>query len=108
MIRTAPAQMQAAMAAIILTTRRTGKYKSQTKEVYEYYKSFCREARVRAVAIRAFRESLNELDLYGFVRTRILSKGRHGRTLEVILELNEELVNKIYDTILLNFQLRNR
>jgi cell division control protein 6 len=108
MIRTAPAQMQAAMAAIILTARKTGKFKSQTGEVYKHYQTFCREARMRAVAIRAFRESLNELDLYGFVRTRILSRGRHGRTLEVILELDEELVNKIYDTILLNFQLRNR
>jgi hypothetical protein len=63
---------------------------------------------MRPVAIRAFRESLNELDLYGFVRTRILSKGRHGRTREVILELDEQLVSKIYSIILLNFQLKQR
>ncbi|MHC4677577.1 MAG: Cdc6/Cdc18 family protein [Planctomycetota bacterium] len=108
MIRTAPAQMQAAMAAIILTARKTGKAKSETGEVYEQYQAFCREARMRPVAIRAFRESLNELDLYGFVRTRIFSRGRHGRTREVILELDEELVSKIYGIILLNFQLRQK
>ena len=108
MIRTAPAQMQAAMAAIILTVRKTKKPRSETGEIYEQYQAFCREAQMKPVAIRAFRESLNELDLYGFVRTRILSRGRHGRTREVILELDEELVNKIYSIILLNFQLRQK
>ena len=108
MIRTAPALMQAAMAAIILTTRKTRKPISETGEIYEHYRTFCQQAQMRPVAIRAFRESLNELDLYGFVRTRILSRGRHGRTREVILELDDELVSKIYSIILLNFQLRQK
>jgi len=108
MIRTAPALMQAAMAAIILTNQKTQKSKSETGEIYEHYRIFCQQAQMRPVAIRAFRDSLNELDLYGFVRTRILSKGRHGRTREVILELDEQLVSKIYSIILLNFQLRQK
>jgi cell division control protein 6 len=108
MIRTAPALMQAAMAAIILTTRKTQKSKSETGEIYEHYRTFCQQAQMRPVAIRAFRDSLNELDLYGFVRSRILSRGRHGRTREVILELDDELISKIYSIILLNFQLKQR
>lgn len=108
MIRTAPALMQAAMAAIICTVRNTGRRKSETGEIYENYQSFCQQAQMKAVAIRAFRESLNELDLYGFIRTRILSRGRHGRVREVILELDEELLNKIYSIILFNFQLRDK
>ncbi|MCF7975705.1 MAG: hypothetical protein K9N55_17945 [Phycisphaerae bacterium] len=52
--------------------------------MYEQYQAFCRETRMRAVAIRAFRESLNELDLYGFVRTHILPRGRHGRIREIV------------------------
>jgi len=108
MIRTAPPQMQAAMAAIISTARKTERRKSETGEIYEHYLAFCQKARMRPVAIRAFRESLNELDLYGFVRTRILSRGRYGRTREVVLELDEVLVEKIYSIILLNFQLRDR
>jgi cell division control protein 6 len=96
------------MAAIILTVRKIGKSKSDTGEIYEQYQTFCREASMRPVAIRAFRDSINELDLYGFVRSRILSKGRYGRTREVILELDEEIISKIYSIILLNFQLRQK
>jgi cell division control protein 6 len=108
MIRTAPAQMQAAMAAIIRTAQNTQERRYKTTELYEQYHAFCREAAITPVAIRAFRESLNELDLYGFVRTRVLSRGRQGRALEVALELDEELVNKIYNIILFNFQLRQK
>ena len=106
MIRTAPVQLQAAMAAVIRTVRKKRRTKSETGEVYEEYKRFCKQARIKPVAIRGFRDLINELDLYAFLRTRILSKGRFGRIGEVILDLPTELVDKIYDTILLNFQLR--
>jgi cell division control protein 6 len=106
MIRTAPVQLQAAMAAVIRTVHKTRRIKSETGEVYEEYRQFCKQARIKPVATRGFRDLINELDLYAFLRTRILSKGRFGRIREVILDLPAELIDKIYDTILLNFQLR--
>jgi len=108
MIRTAPAQMQAAMGAIIRTAKKTQQKRYKTDELYDQYLAFCRETGMKSVAIRAFRESLNELDLYGFVRTRVLSRGRYGRALEVALELDRELVDKIDRTILLNFHLQKK
>ena len=47
-----------------------------------------------------------ELGISALVRVRVLSRGRYGRTREISLELPGELVDKIYDTILLNFALR--
>ena len=58
------------------------------------------------MTLRAFRDLLTELDMYSFLRTRVFSRGRHGRIREILLELPEELVGKIYDTILFNFELR--
>ena len=40
---------------------------------------------------------------YSLIHSRIISRGRYGRTREIILDLPAELVEKIYRTILGNF-----
>ena len=106
MIRTAPVQLQAAMASVIRSVRKTRKITIDTYAVYDAYKIFCHEASVRCLAIRAFRDLINELDMYTFIRARVLSKGRHGRTREIVMDLPHELIERIYNTVLLNFQLK--
>ncbi|MHC4950458.1 MAG: hypothetical protein ACYTEU_05650 [Planctomycetota bacterium] len=44
--------------------------------------------------------------MYTFIRARVLSKGRHGRTREIVMDLPHELIERIYNTVLLNFQLK--
>jgi hypothetical protein len=44
--------------------------------------------------------------MYSVVRSRVLSKGRYGRTREVLLDLPQELVDRIYSAILLNLGAR--
>lgn len=105
MIRTAPVQLQAVMAAVIQTFRGIQESKTNTSQVYEVYKLFCREAGMRPLAVRAFRDRLNELDMYTFLRTQILSCGRYGRTREIFLELPEDIIQKIEETIYMNFNL---
>jgi Cdc6-like AAA superfamily ATPase len=46
-----------------------------------------------------------ELDMYSLLRTRILSRGRYGRTREIMLDLPEDIVEKIYATIKLNMEI---
>ncbi len=106
MIRTAPPQLQAAMAAVIETAKQSEAGSFAAGDAYDAYKAFCRKAGIRGLTLRAFRDLLTELDMYSFLRTRVLSRGRHGRIREILLELPGELVDKIYDTILLNFELR--
>ena len=59
-------------------------------------------------ARRAFGDPLSELDLYSFLRTRVHSRGRFGRTREVQLDLPEEMINRLVETIRLNFELGGR
>ncbi len=69
----------------------------------------CRIALVRLrlrLPGRAFGDLIGELDLYSFIRSRMISRGRYGRAREIILELPEELLSKIYEMVLLKFQLR--
>ena len=107
MIRTAPPQLQAALAGAIDAVRQNPGTSASTGQVYDAYLSFTRRANVRPLATRAFTELLSELDLYSFLRTRVHSRGRYGRTREILLDLDDGLIRRLYETILINFELRN-
>lgn len=106
MIRTAPLQLQAAMAAVIQAARRAQGRPLATGEAYDSYQAFCGRAGIRPLTARAFSDLLAELDMYSFLRSRVLSKGRYGRTREIFLDLPEDLVGKLLDTILMSFRTR--
>jgi hypothetical protein len=50
---------------------------------------------------------LTELDMYSFLHTRVLSKGRYGRSREISIDLPDDLAAKIQDTILASFDMRS-
>lgn len=106
LVRTGPTQMKAVMAAIIEAKRQLKKRVLGTGEAYEAYKAFCKKANIRSLTGRAFGDLLAELDLYCLVRCRIVSRGRYGRSREILLDLPEGLVVHIYRTILSDLQVR--
>ena len=81
MIRTSPKQLQAALYAAL-----TGKPKRkmlQTGDAYLVYERFCNESGLRPVTQRAFSDLLCELDMYGYLRARTVSRGRYGRSKDI-------------------------
>ena len=106
LLRSAPVQMQATMAAVIETKRRCKKFVIHTGDAYTQYREFCLRAGIRPLTNRVFGDLIAELDLYSVLRSRIISRGRYGRTREIILDLPDELVEKIYGTLIENLQLR--
>jgi cell division control protein 6 len=106
LIRTAPPQLQAAMAAVIDASRLSKGSPVATSEAYDAYRSFCDRAHLRQLTHRAFADLLDELDVYSFLRSRVLSKGRYGRSRQILLDLPETAVDQIRQTILMSFQLR--
>ncbi len=107
MIRTAPKQLQAAMLAVIHAGS-TSTAGVATGQAYDAYKAFCSETRLSVLSGRAFSDLVGELDMYSLVRSRVLSKGRYGRTREIVLDLPEDVIAKIHDVILMNFDLPRR
>ncbi len=107
LLRSAPAQLQAAMAAIIDVTRQNQNGSVGTGESYDAYRAFCRRAKLGPLTARAFGDLISELDIYSLLRSRVVSRGRYGRTREMTLDLPPELVDKIYSGILLNFDIHN-
>jgi len=107
LLHSAPLQLQAAMAAVIEATQRTKAGSIGTGEAYDVYNSFCQRAALRPLTGRAFADLIAELDIYSMLRSRVLSRGRYGRTREIALDLPQELIDKIYSEILLNFQMHS-
>ena len=46
--------------------------------------------------------------MYSFIRARIQSRGRYGRTREIQIDLPDDVLARIHETILINFDLRGR
>jgi len=96
LLRSAPLQLRAAMAAIIEAVRKAGQDAVGTGEAYEAYTSLCSRMGERPLTSRAFGDLVAELDIYSLLHSRVLSKGRYGRTRQITLDLPVELIDKIY------------
>jgi cell division control protein 6 len=105
MIRTAPVQMQAAMAGVIQALGQSRKDHVDTGEAYDAYRAFCQRAGLRSISGRAFGDMIGELDLYSLLRARVSSQGRYGRTRRIACELPPDIIDRMYETIVLNFEL---
>jgi cell division control protein 6 len=106
LLRSAPVQLQAAMAAVIEATRQSKGTPVGTGDAYDAYKAFCDRTGLRTVTGRAFADLLEELNMYSLLRSRVLSRGRYGRTRDITLDLSEELVQRMDSAIRMNFQTR--
>ena len=93
------------MAAVIEATRQSRNGSIGTGETYDAYNAFCKKAELRPLTGRAFGDLISELDIYSLLRSKVLSRGRYGRSREIILDLPQELIDKIYGGILLNFEI---
>jgi len=107
LLRSAPSQLKAAMAAVIEATRRHRGGRIGTGEAYDAYKRFCGNASLRAMTGRAFGDLIAELDIYSLLHSRVVSRGRYGRTREIVLDLSPPLLEKIYDMICVNFNIKS-
>jgi len=108
LIRTAPVQFQAVLAAVIQVTEISRGKPVGTGEAYDAYRLFCDKISQRPLTARAFTDVIAELDVYSFLRTRLLSRGRYGRTREIQLDLPEDVVAKVRQAIESNLDISSR
>ena len=101
MIKTAPRQLQAALLAILTKDKAT----LSITDCYEAYSTFCTKTRMRVLTQRAFSDLISELDMYGFIRVRMVSNGRYGRRREITQNTTDELSQRLVQVILMEFDL---
>ena len=107
MIRASPKQLQAALFSIISIPTAPKKI-LHTGDAYARYRAFCEQIALRALTQRAFSDLVSELDMCGFVQARVKSHGRYGRTKEIIVHLSPDLITKLKQVVLMEFDLNPR
>jgi len=104
MIKSAPKQLQAALLSIISSFSGSSKPIS-IGTCYESYYSFCAKVNLHALKQRAFSDLVSELDVYGFIQIRVISKGRYGRSRDITVNLPTEVSDSLNKVILMEFDL---
>ena len=103
LIRSSPRHLQAALYATLTGKSRTGALR--TGDAYLAYTRFCAEAGIDPNSQRNFTDLLYELDTYGYLRARTVSRGRYGRTKEISVSLDPRLRQKLTSQIRSNFDI---
>jgi cell division control protein 6 len=107
MVKASPKQLQAVLFAIIAPPHLSGKA-LHTGDAYERYRNFCNQIGLRALTQRAFSDLLSELDMCGFIQARVKSHGRYGRTKEIHVHLPADMIEKLKQVVLMEFDLNPR
>ncbi|HLC57135.1 MAG TPA: LAGLIDADG family homing endonuclease [Candidatus Nanoarchaeia archaeon] len=92
-VRTQPKQSQIALYSMINTCA-SGK-QIFTGDVYEQYKNVCKEVGFKPLTQRRLSDIIAELDMFGIINARVVSKGRYGRTKEINIAIPESALDKI-------------
>jgi len=103
MIQAAPTQLQLALWSAIKAVNSSSKNICTTGQTFDTYIQLCKQTSNRSLTARAFSDLIAELDMYTFLRSKISSRGRYGRTREISIGLPSELEKKLLSTIQNNF-----
>jgi archaeal cell division control protein 6 len=85
-IRTLPTQAKLVLYSII-ALHQNGARSATTGEVNRVYETLCRQIELDVLTKRRITDLIMELDLLGIISTKVVSKGRYGRTKEISLSV---------------------
>ncbi len=91
-----PKQSQAVLyAALLLLKNRENKEPVYTGEIYDVYKSVCIRTSSKPLTQRRVSDLIAELDMLGIINAKVISKGRYGRTREILLCMSKEILENV-------------
>ncbi|MFH1229214.1 MAG: ORC1-type DNA replication protein [Candidatus Aenigmatarchaeota archaeon] len=97
-VKAQPKQSQLVLYSIANLTEKSREI--QTGEVIDNYQSLCIQHGMKPLTQRRVSDLIAELDLFGIINTKIVSKGRYGRTRVISLNLTDSVLKKL--KVLLN------
>ncbi len=91
-INTLPLQSKVVIIAIFNGLNEKKGNVISSGELYEIYQEHCRNLHVDVLSQRRVSDLINELDTLGIINTRVVSRGRYGRTKEIQFAVTEKLI----------------
>ncbi len=104
-VTTQPKQQQAALYSIFLLAQKT-KTALYTGDVYTLYKEICSKSGLRPLTQRRLSDIIGELDMLGIINAKVISKGRFGRTREIIVAVPQNIQKNVTRILEQNLDLR--
>lgn len=98
LIITHPRQFQCVFYALLKLFKQTSQ-PALTGEAYQLYQKLCAIAKLRPLTQRRFSDIVGELDMLGIITARVTSKGRYGRTKEILSSLAPDLQQRVVDVL---------
>ncbi len=65
-----------------------------TGDIFNYYEDLCKKVKIDCLTQRRVSDLIAELDMFGIINSRVISKGRHGRMREIKLAVPDTIKNK--------------
>ncbi|WP_321429808.1 ORC1-type DNA replication protein [uncultured Methanolobus sp.] len=93
-VRTLPTQSKLALYSVMLL-RNNGYKNVTTGEVYNVYRQLCLQVDMDILTQRRVTDLMSELDMLGIVNAVVVSKGRYGRTKEIVLSVPINSTKKV-------------
>ncbi|MFQ6020431.1 MAG: ORC1-type DNA replication protein [Candidatus Aenigmatarchaeota archaeon] len=90
-VKTQPKQSQAVLYAIIQLDKKN----IETSDVINKYQEICKQHGLRVLTQRRVSDLISELYLFGIIDSKIISKGRYGRTRVINLNLTNNVKKKL-------------
>jgi len=92
-VETQPKQFQIVLYSIMLLNELDKEI--STGKVYENYKILCEKIELRPITQRRVSDIISEFDMLGILTVAVVSKGRYGRTRNIMVAINPDLLIKI-------------
>jgi cell division control protein 6 len=92
-VKAQPRQSQVVLYAIIQLAEKSREI--QTGEVFDKYRDICKQQGLKDLTTRRVSDLISELDLFSIISTKIISKGRYGRTRVISLNVSDTVYNKL-------------
>jgi cell division control protein 6 len=97
-VRSQPKQSLAVLSSIIRLSGE-GHKNIQTGDVFCIYENICSKRGLKILTQRRVSDLIAELDMLGIINTRVISKGRYGRTREIRMILGNSTLKRIKSII---------
>ena len=96
-VRTQPKQFQITLYSILNVCDEQNRI--STGEVFEFYKKTCNVIGIKPLTQRRVSDIIAEFDMLGLINTKVISKGRYGRTREINVEIPKSTFPKINEIL---------
>lgn len=101
-VKSQPKQSQAVLWALMKLNEKDNA-NIQTGEAIDEYRKTCNEHGLKALTQRRVSDLISELDMFGIINMKVISKGRYGRTRVITIDLADDVYKKLNAVLLQTF-----